>query len=326
MGGFLFGFDTSVINGAIDAMSEDFAISGFMQGFAVSSALLGCVAGAWFSGPLAARFGRVKVMLVAAVLFLVSAIGSGLAFGVIDLIVWRVLGGLAVGAASVIAPAYIAEVAPAQVRGRLGSLQQLAIVLGIFAALLSDAFLAGQAGGAAETLWLGREAWRWMFMAEAVPAVLYGALALAIPESPRFLVDKGRVQEATRILRDYTKVKDTAAKIDEITRSLARESAESLRDLRGASFGLKPIMWVMLGEMFPNTIRATAVAVASAFNWLANFTVSTTLPVLSETSLTLAYGLYAAFALISFFFVLRAVPETTGRELEDMSEQARGAG
>lgn len=450
MGGFLFGFDTSVINGAIDAMSEAFGISGFMQGFAVSSALLGCVAGAWFSGPLAARFGRVKVMLVAAVLFLVSAIGSGLAFGVIDLILWRVLGGLAVGAASVIAPAYIAEVAPAEVRGRLGSLQQLAIVLGIFTALLSDAFLAGQAGGAAETLWLGREAWRWMFMAEAVPAVLYGAFALAIPESPRFLVDKGRAQEATRILRDYTKVKDTATKIDEITRSLARESAESLKDLRGASFGLKPIMWVgialailqqfvginvifyysttlwrsvgfeedqalttsvitsvtnvvvtivaillvdkvgrrplllfgsagmaitlttmavafsqatgsgedvslpgawgpialvaangfvvafgatwgpimwvMLGEMFPNTIRATAVAVASAFNWLANFTVSTTFPVLSETSLTLAYGLYAGFALISFFFVLRAVPETKGRELEDMSEQARGAG
>src|SRR5699024_8861564 len=158
LGGFLFGFDTSVINGAIDAMSEDFGISGFVQGFAVSSALLGCVAGAWFSGLIAARVGRVKVMLVAAVMFLVSAMGSALAFGVVDLILWRVLGGLAVGAASVIAPAYISEVTPANVRGRLGSLQQLAIVLGIFAALLSDAFLADLAGGAADTLWLGREA------------------------------------------------------------------------------------------------------------------------------------------------------------------------
>ena len=174
MGGFLFGFDTAVINGAIDAMSEDFGISGFLQGFAVSSALLGCVLGAWFAGPLAARQGRIRVMLVASVLFTISAIGSGLAFGTWDLIAWRTLGGLGVGAASVIAPAYIAEVSPANVRGRLGSLQQLAIVIGIFAALLTDAFLADAAGGAAETLWLGQEAWRWMFLSEAVPAVLYG--------------------------------------------------------------------------------------------------------------------------------------------------------
>src|SRR5690606_18040598 len=192
LGGFLFGFDTAVINGAIDAMSADFEISGFLQGFAVSSALLGCVAGAWFAGPLAARQGRVRVMLVAAALFTVSAIGSGLAVGTWDLIAWRVLGGLGVGAASVIAPAYIAEVSPADVRGRLGSLQQLASVLGIFAALLTDAFLADSAGGAAEQLWFGLEAWRWMFLAEAVPAVIYGLFALTIPESPRYLVDQDR--------------------------------------------------------------------------------------------------------------------------------------
>jgi len=446
LGGFLFGFDTAVINGAIDAMSTDFEISGFLQGFAVSSALLGCIAGAWFAGPLASRQGRIRVMVIAAALFMVSAIGSGLAVGTWDLIAWRVLGGLGVGAASVIAPAYIAEVSPAEVRGRLGSLQQLAIVLGIFAALLSDAFLADTAGGAAEELWFGLEAWRWMFMAEAVPAVLYGLFALGIPESPRFLVDQKREKEAAEVLRRYTGVGDTDAKITEIRVSLEREERESLGDLRGAALGLKPIvwvgialavfqqfvginvifyysttlwrsvgfeesqalttsvitsvtnvvvtvvaillvdkvgrrplliggsagmavtlatmavafsqaqgtgedvalpepwatvaliaanlfvvsfgatwgpvMWVMLGEMFPNKIRATAVSVASAANWLANFVVSTTFPSLAEVGLSLAYGLYAFFALVSFFFVVWQVPETKGRELEDMTDES----
>ncbi|MFC4555809.1 sugar porter family MFS transporter [Georgenia faecalis] len=446
MGGFLFGFDTSVINGALEAMSNDFGITGFLQGFTVSSALLGCVIGAWFAGPLAARQGRVRVMVIASVLFTVSSIGSGLAVGPVDLIFWRALGGLGVGAASVIAPAYIAEVSPANVRGRLGSLQQLAIVVGIFAALLSDAVLADVAGGAARELWLGLEAWRWMFLAEAVPAVLYGIFALTVPESPRYLVDVGRLKEAARVLSTYTGVTDTAAKIAEISRSLTRESSESLRDLRGEKLGLKPIvwvgiflavfqqfvginvifyystslwrsvgfgesqamltsvitsvtnivvtivaimlidkvgrrpllltgslgmaitlgvmalafsqatvvdgeasldapwgtiallaangfvvffgatwgpiMWVMLGEMFPNRIRATAISVASALNWLANFAVSTTFPVLSNISLTLAYGIYAACALISFIFVIRRVPETLGRELEDMTNES----
>ncbi len=160
IGGFLFGFDTAVINGAVDALSGAFDLSPGLTGFAVSSALLGCALGAWFAGSLADRFGRKVVMIIAAVLFLASAIGSGLAFGVADLIVWRVVGGLGVGTASVIAPAYIAEISPASIRGRLGSLQQLAIVTGIFVALLSDAFLAGAAGGAAEDLWAGLAAWR----------------------------------------------------------------------------------------------------------------------------------------------------------------------
>ena len=123
LGGFLFGFDTAVINGAVDALSDQFALSDALKGFSVSSALIGCTVGAWFAGPVSNRLGRVPVMLIAAVMFLASALGSGLAFGVIDFIVWRLVGGLGVGAASVIAPAYIAEVSPASVRGRLGSLQ-----------------------------------------------------------------------------------------------------------------------------------------------------------------------------------------------------------
>ncbi|MGO3321251.1 MAG: MFS transporter, partial [Microbacterium gubbeenense] len=170
LGGFLFGFDTAVINGAVDALAGAFELGPALQGFAVSSALLGCAVGAWFAGSLANKLGRIPVMVIAAILFLASSIGSGFAVGVVDLIVWRVIGGLGVGAASVIAPAYIAEVSPAKVRGRLGSLQQLAIVTGIFTALLSNALLANIAGSAADVLWFGIDAWRWMFMMEAIPA------------------------------------------------------------------------------------------------------------------------------------------------------------
>src|SRR5699024_4402917 len=156
--------------------------------FAVFSALLGCAVGAWFAGPVANTLGRVPSMGISSVLFLVSAVGSGLSCGGTDLIVWRVSGGVGGGAAFAIASAYIAEVSPAHVRGRLGSLQQLAIVIGIFSSLLSDAILADAAGGSAELLWWGQEAWRWMFIAEAVPAIVYGLLAFKLPESPRFLV------------------------------------------------------------------------------------------------------------------------------------------
>jgi len=126
------------------------------------------------------------------ILFLISSIGSGLAFSVVDLIVWRVIGGVGIGIASVVAPAYIAEISPRLMRGRLASLQQLAIVFGIFAALLSDALFANAAGGAAEPFWLGLDAWRWMFIACVVPSVVYGVLALTLPESPRYLVKVGK--------------------------------------------------------------------------------------------------------------------------------------
>lgn len=245
LGGFLFGFDTAVINGAVDALAGNqsgFDLGAGLKGFAVSSALIGCAVGAWFAGPLANRYGRIPIMVAAAVLFLVSSIGSGLAFSVVDLIIWRIVGGLGVGAASVIAPAYIAEVSPASMRGRLGSLQQLAIVSGIFVALLSDALLAEVAGGAAESLW-GLYAWRWMFIAEAIPAIVYGIMALKLPESPRYLVRKGDIEKASEVLTTVTGTVDVKAKISEITGTIDTEKKESLRDLRGNRFGLKPIVW-----------------------------------------------------------------------------------
>ncbi|USQ74821.1 sugar porter family MFS transporter [Ornithinimicrobium cryptoxanthini] len=440
LGGFLFGFDTAVINGAVNAMREDFEMGSALTGFVVSSALLGCVAGAYLAGQLAERVGRIKVMLLASVLFTISAIGSGLAFGAWDMIVWRVVGGLGVGAASVIAPAYIAEVSPASIRGRLGSLQQMAIVLGIFVALLSDYFIAGVAGGSGESLW-GSTAWRWMFWAEVIPAVAYGVLALTIPESPRYLVARGKVDEAKNVL-GRVMLRGIPERISEIQRTVRRDARASLRDLRNSAgkvlpivwigialsvfqqfvginvifyysstlwqavgfteddaltqtvltsvtnivvtvvaialidkigrrvllligsagmflslgtmawafasapvvdgapelsdsmalvalvaanafvvfFGMSwgPGVWVLLGEMFNNAIRATALGVAAAAQWLANFAISTSFPVMADVGLGFAYGFYTLFALLSFFFVLKWVPETKGRELEDM--------
>jgi len=445
LGGFLFGFDTAVINGAVDAVRGGFTLDAAQTGFAVSCALLGSALGAWYAGMLANRFGRVRTMQVAAVLLVASALGSGLATAVWDLILWRLVGGIGVGVASVIAPTYIAEVSPAHIRGRLGSMQQLAIVLGIFAALLSDAWLAGVAGGAAQPLWFGLAAWRWMFLVATLPALVYGTLVLGVPESPRHLVAKGRIDEARVVLRTVLNMHSEPAldsKLRDIEDSLRSEHKPRLRDLCGKTAGLLPVVWigillsvfqqfvginvifyysstlwhsvgfseadsftitvvtsivnvlvtlvaialvdrigrkpllvvgsagmaitlammawcfsqatgsgatlslpgatgmvalvaanayvvffgvswgpvvwVLLGEMFPNRIRATALAVAAAAQWLANFAITSTFPALAELGLSFAYGLYAGFALLSLLFVLAGVRETKGIELEDM--------
>ena len=445
LGGFLFGFDTAVINGAVVAVREAFGMGAGLTGFVVSSALLGCIAGAYLAGRLADRWGRIRVMVLAAVLFTVSAVGSGLAFGPADLIVWRVVGGVGVGAASVIAPAYIAEISPAAVRGRLGSLQQLAIVTGIFVALLSDAFLAFLAGGAAEELWFGLEAWRWMFLTEVVPALAYGVLSLQIPESPRYLVAKGEPEEAHAVLGQVL-ITGVRERIEEIRRTVTQDARASFADLRKPTGGLLPIVWigialsvfqqfvginvifyysstlwqsvgftesdaltqtvitsvtnivvtivaialidrigrrrllligsagmflmlgtlaavfgtadlvenaegvleptlgdtqgviallaangfvvffgmswgpavwVLLGEMFPNTIRAKALGLAAAAQWIANFLITVTFPPMAGFSLPVTYAMYALFAALSFWFVMTKVPETNGMSLEE---------
>ncbi|QFG26426.1 sugar porter family MFS transporter [Actinomadura sp. WMMB 499] len=445
LGGFLFGYDSSVINGAVGAIEDEFGLSDFAVGFVVSSALLGCAAGAWFAGPLADRIGRVRVMLIAAILFTVSSLGSALAFGAADLTFWRVVGGLAIGAASVIAPAYIAEIAPAELRGRLGSLQQMAIVLGIFAALVVDYVIAESSdGGASGEFPWGGTAWRWMFASELVPAVFYGVIAMTIPESPRYLVKRHETERARDVLARLMTRSEVDAKIRQIGRSISADRPVRLRDLRGRTFGLLavvwvgillsvfqqfvginvifyyssslwqavgytesdamftsvvnsvvnvvftlvaialidrigrrplllagaagmtlslgtlavcfstatvvdgepalgdvagpialvaanvfvasfaatwgPVVWVMLGEMFNNFIRAAALAVATAAQWIANWIITTTFPELSSVSLVLAYGLYTFFAALAFWFTWRVVPETKGRELEDMDK------
>ena len=442
LGGFLFGFDTAVINGAVLAIENHFHSTAWITGLSVSLALLGSAVGAFAAGPLADRFGRIRCMVAASILFTISAFGSGLPVTIWDFIFWRILGGMAVGAASVIAPAYIAEVSPAHLRGRLGSLQQLAIVTGIFISLLSNYAIATAAGSAEATFWFGFSAWKWMFWMEMIPAVVYGFAALNIPESPRYLVAKGRLDEA-RVVLGKVLGGDVEAKIAEIKTSLHTEVPPKFSDIRGP-FGLLPIVWigiglsafqqfvginvifyygsalwravgfseshalalnvltgvtnilttliaiatvdkfgrrpllligslgmavtlgtmaavfanapldaagspvlqgagawaaliaanlyifffgaswgpvvwVLLGEMFNNRIRAAALAVAASSQWVANFLVSTTFPPLSSgLGLGWAYSLYAAAAAVSFVFVLKLVKETKGRELESM--------
>jgi SP family sugar:H+ symporter-like MFS transporter len=248
LGGLLFGYDTSVINGAVAAIQSHFAATAATLGFTVSSALLGSALGAVAGGRIADRYGCLLAMRLAAVLFVLSAVGSAFAVSLTMLASSRFLGGTGVGIASVIAPAYIAEIAPARIRGRLGSLQQLAIVIGIFLALLIDYLIAAAAGGSKAKFGLGLEAWRWMFLAMTLPALAYGLLTLTIPESPRQLVRMGRLEEARKVLRAVLGNVNLEEKLAQIRHTLAGASQQrGFADLRGPALGLLPIVWVGIG-------------------------------------------------------------------------------
>jgi SP family sugar:H+ symporter-like MFS transporter len=201
IGGFLFGFDSGVINGTVDALAQAFNTRAAATGFAVASVLLGCAVGAFVAGALADRIGRRPTMLFNAILFVISALATGAANSAAQFVIARVAGGIAIGAASVLAPMYISEIAPPALRGRLSSLQQLAIVLGLFFAFLSNDVMARAAGGASATFWLGAPAWRWMFWMELVPSVAFLIGILLVPESPRFLVAAGKARPGAQGLR-----------------------------------------------------------------------------------------------------------------------------
>ena len=446
IGGFLFGFDSGVINGTVDGLQIAFQSDSVGTGFNVASMLLGCAAGAFFAGRLADVIGRRNLLIVASIFFLVSAWGSGIASSSAEFVFFRVLGGMAVGAASVIAPAYIGEVAPAHYRGRLITVQQIAIITGLFSAFVSNFLLAGFAGASTSVLWLGFEAWRWMFWIEIAPAVLFFLGLLLIPESPRYLVIRGRTETARAVLtrlygrergeEKLTEIDESLAEdhhrprfsdlidsttgrvrklvwvgiglatfqqlvginvvfyygavlwqsvgfsesdallinvisgavsigaclitvslIDRIGRkpllwigsvgmaftlsamalafasaTLDEQGALQLSDTMGtvalvaanlyvfffnASWG--PVMWVMLGEMFPNQIRGSGLAISGLAQWGSNFGITMTFPILLVSiGLMGAYSLYALAAVISIYFVIRHVHETRGLELEEM--------
>lgn len=248
LGGLLFGYDSAVINGAVDAIQRTFEIDNARLGFAVASALLGAAAGAMTAGRVSDRIGRLAVMKIAALLFLISAIGTAFAPNVWIVVLFRIVGGIGVGVASVIAPAYIAETSPSSIRGRLGSLQQLAIVFGIFFSFAVNWLLQKLAGGdAVDNLWFGIPAWRWMFLAMAIPAVVYGALAYTIPESPRYLVASHRIPEARKVLTMLLGEKNLEITISRIQNTLQSEDKPSWRDLRTPGGGIYGIVWVGLG-------------------------------------------------------------------------------
>lgn len=445
IGGFLFGFDSGVINGTVNALAKAFGTNAAGTGFAVASVLLGCAVGAFGAGRLADSLGRRPTMLLNAIIFLGTAVATGAVNSAQFFIAARITGGIAIGAASVLAPMYIAEVAPAHMRGRLASLQQMAIVVGLFSAFLSNDILARVAGGASAVFWFGAPTWRWMFWMEAVPALAFLLGTMLIPESPRYLILAGKHDQARKV---FARIGGDADRlVREVEQSLKTERRPRLSDviipgtrriapvlwvgmglaafqqfvginiifyfgevlwkaagateqwalrinvLTGlvnilatipaivlvdrigrkplllvgsvgmtltlgamavvfASAGVGPdgkpllghtaavagliaanlyivafavswgpVMWVLLGEMFPNQMRGAGLALSGATNWVANFTVTVTfLPLLSAVGLAGAYGFYAAAAAISLPFVWAAVRETKGKTLEQMKD------
>ncbi|MFU8811942.1 MAG: sugar porter family MFS transporter [Balneolaceae bacterium] len=451
LGGFLFGFDSGVINGTVDALQGAFDSDAVGTGFNVASMLLGCAVGAFFAGTLADKFGRKPVMIITAATFIFSAWGSGIAGSSAIFVFFRITGGLAVGAASILAPAYISEIAPPRIRGSLTTLQQLMIVVGLFIAFLSNYLIAGAAGGASASFWGGFNAWQWMFWVEIIPSSLFLLLLFFIPESPRYLVLNGRIEEAKRVLLSVGEIDDIDEKIRDIESTVEKDAKPRLTDIINkytgnihpivwVGFGLAilqqftginvvfyygatlwqaagfteenallqnvisgsvnvlftfvaialvdkvgrkpllkigalgqaamlgalavlfsmanvtadgslqmgdaqglmaliaanlyiaffafswgPVMWVMLGEMFPNKYRGSALAFCGLAQWLANFTITMTFPVfLDSIGLGLSYGIYAFFGVVAFIFVKRFVTETKGKTLEEISREFSG--
>ena len=451
IGGFLFGYDSGAVNGTQDGLTAAFnLVPGSWSpsnglGFTVASLLIGCFIGAFFAGRLADVVGRRNTMMLAAALFLVGALVQGAAPSQIIFVIARICGGMAVGAASVLSPAYISEVAPAEIRGRLTTVQQIMIITGLTAAFVVNYFLAQGAGVSTARFWGGIAAWRWMFLMQAIPAAIFLLALFLIPESPRYLVSKGRTEQAQGVLASLFGGDVARAKLDEIRATFSEDHRPRLSDIKGNGlFGVRkivwvgimlaafqqfvginvifyygatlwqlagfsesqslainivsgavsiaacfgtiavidkvgrkpllligsagmavtlfamvyafshgtldpkgnlvlskdlgtiavvaanlyviffnfswgPVMWVMLGEMFPNQIRGSALAVSGFVQWFANFLISFSFPVMAaKLGLTISYTFYAVCAVISFFLVKSLVHETRGKELEQM--------
>lgn len=446
IGGFMFGYDSGVVNGTQAGLEASFKLKEFGTGITVGAILIGCAIGAFAAGRLADVLGRRRMMMLSAILFMLSAVAAAVADSADFFIAARLVGGFGVGAASVLSPAYISEVTPASLRGRLATVQQIMIIGGLTGAFMMNYVLAKVAGSSTSPFWYGYPAWRWMFLMQVVPAIIYFVALLPIPESPRFLVLKGRKPEALAVLtrlfgaveadRSVVRIQDSLAAdhrprfsdlidpktgsvrklvwagiglavfqqlvginiifyygavlwqsvgfteadallnnilsgtlsvgaclgaallIDRIgrkplllvgslgmavtlaivawcfsTASIGVDGSVQLAPGLGktalisalgyvAFFNLSwgPVMWVMLGEMFPTQMRGSGLAVCGFSQWIANFGISVSFPWLAKhVGLPSTYSFYAASALVSFFFVRSLVHETAGVELEEMA-------
>ena len=270
IGGFMFGYDSGVINGTQEGLEGAFDLSALGTGVNVGAILIGCAVGAFIAGRLADVIGRRSVMLLAAIAFILSAIGTGAATSSEMFIVARFIGGLGVGAASVLSPAYISEVTPAAIRGRLSSVQQIMIIIGLTAAFLANYLLAQWAQGSTGEFWLGYPAWRWMFWMQLVPATIFLVALLFIPESPRYLVSKNREDKAHAVLSRLFGPGVADAKVAEIRASLAKDHQPRLSDLKAPGGGIRPIVWagIMLA-VFQQLVGINIVFYYGAVLWRA---------------------------------------------------------
>lgn len=457
LGGLLFGYDTAVISGAEKGLeaffltATDFQYDKVMHGITSSSALIGCVLGSLLSGVSASRLGRRNSLRLAAVLFFISAIGSYypemlfFEYGKPDMglliafNLYRIIGGIGVGLASAVCPMYIAEIAPSNIRGTLVSCNQFAIIFGMLVVyfvnfrimgshqnpvILKDA--AGLLSVSPDSdMWSVMEGWRYMFVSEAYPAILFAILLFFVPKTPRFLVMVNQDQKAYAILEKVNGASKAKEILSEI-KATATEKTEKLFtygvtvivigillsvfqqaiginavlyyaprifESAGAEgggmmqtvimgvvnilftlvavftvdkFGRKPLLiigsigmalgafavaicdqlaikglvpvlsvivyaaffmmswgpicWVLIAEIFPNTIRGKAIAIAVAFQWIFNYIISSTFPALYDFSPMFAYSLYGVICVLAAIFVWRWVPETKGKTLEEMSK------
>jgi len=280
IGGFLFGYDSGAVNGTQDGLTEAFGlVPGSWSitnglGFTVASLLIGCFIGAFFAGRLADLIGRRNTMMLAAALFLAGALVQGFAGSQIIFVIARICGGMAVGAASVLSPAYISEVAPAEIRGRLTTVQQIMIITGLTAAFVVNYFLAKSAGVSTERFWLGLQAWRWMFLMQALPAAIFLVALLMIPESPRYLVSKGREEQATSVLAKLFGSDVARAKLEEIRATFAQDHRPRLSDIMAPGGGIRKVVWagIMLA-VFQQLVGINVIFYYGATLWkLAGFT------------------------------------------------------
>ena len=232
LGGMLFGYDTGVISGAILFITPDLGLTPFLEGLVVASLLLGAAAGAGSAGPLSDRLGRRNLILIAAVIFSIGAIGAGLAPGVGTLVLFRVVLGLAVGAAALIVPLYLSEIAPTEIRGAISSLNQLMITVGILLAFIVNALLANS------------EAWRWMLGLAVVPSVILFIGMYFMPETPRWLVSRGREDEARDVLMRSRSEQEAENEIREI-KEVEREEEGGLQELLAP--WVRPALIVAIG-------------------------------------------------------------------------------
>ena len=232
LGGLLFGFDTAIISGAIPYISSYFGMDEYMLGWSVSSILVGCAVGALFAGSLADRYGRRLTLIICALLFAVSGIGAGLSHQLYEFVGYRLIGGLGVGAAAMVSPMYIAEMAPAKWRGRLVACYQLAIVIGILVAYFSNYLFDG----------LGENNWRWMFASQAAPSLLFFLLLLMVPETPRWLIMKGKKAAAAAILEKISETESIEQEVAEIEISFHAKHSISLKQLFSKTY--RPVLWI----------------------------------------------------------------------------------